>query len=70
MLYLKPPWTLIHLLKCFRKHWLAVFGLVMEKNVLFTIESLYENLCKGMNFLFCLQQCCVKVRLAGIFHGM
>ncbi|XP_039112540.1 transcriptional protein SWT1 [Hyaena hyaena] len=47
MLYLKPPWTLIHLLKCFRKHWLAVFGLVMEKNVLFTIESLYENLCKA-----------------------
>uniref|UniRef100_A0ABI7WL51 PIN domain-containing protein n=1 Tax=Felis catus TaxID=9685 RepID=A0ABI7WL51_FELCA len=47
MLYLKPPWTLIHLLQCFRKHWLAVFGLVMEKNVLLTIESLYENLCKA-----------------------
>eukprot|EP00071_Canis_lupus_P043125 XP_022276682.1 transcriptional protein SWT1 isoform X5 [Canis lupus familiaris] len=47
MLYLKPPWTLIHLLQCFRKHWLAVFGLVMEKNLLLTIESLYENLCKA-----------------------
>ncbi|XP_012584302.1 PREDICTED: transcriptional protein SWT1 [Condylura cristata] len=47
MLYLKPPWTLIHLLQCFRKHWVAVFGLVMEKNLLVTIESLYENLCKA-----------------------
>ncbi|XP_008064297.1 transcriptional protein SWT1 [Carlito syrichta] len=49
MLYLKPPWTLIHLLQCFKKHWLAVFGLVMEKNLLLTIESLYENLCKANN---------------------
>ncbi|XP_039737174.1 transcriptional protein SWT1 isoform X3 [Pteropus medius] len=49
MLYLKPPWTLMHLLQCFRKHWLAVFGLVMEKNLLLTIESLYENLCKANN---------------------
>lgn len=47
MLYLKPPWTLMHLLQCFRKHWLAVFGLVMEKSLLLTIESLYENLCKA-----------------------
>ncbi|XP_073072997.1 transcriptional protein SWT1 isoform X2 [Manis javanica] len=49
MLYLKPPWTLMHLLRCFRKHWLAVFGLVMEKNLLLTIESLNENLCKANN---------------------
>ncbi|XP_019832236.2 transcriptional protein SWT1 isoform X5 [Bos indicus] len=47
MLYVKPPWTLIHLLQCFRKHWLAVFGLVMEKNLLLTIESLYENVRKA-----------------------
>ncbi|XP_068397512.1 transcriptional protein SWT1 isoform X4 [Eschrichtius robustus] len=49
VLYLKPPWTLIHLLQCFRKHWLAVFGLVMEKNLLLTVESLYENLSKANN---------------------
>ncbi|XP_012877250.1 PREDICTED: transcriptional protein SWT1 isoform X1 [Dipodomys ordii] len=49
MLYLKPPWTLIHLLQCFKKHWLAVFGLVMEKNLLLTVESLYENLSKANN---------------------
>ncbi|XP_034866554.1 transcriptional protein SWT1 isoform X2 [Mirounga leonina] len=34
-------------MECFRKHWLAVFGLVMEKNLLLTVESLYENLCKA-----------------------
>ncbi|XP_019808286.1 transcriptional protein SWT1 isoform X4 [Tursiops truncatus] len=49
VLYLKPPWTLIHLLQCFRKHWLAVFGLVVEKNLLLTVESLYENLSKANN---------------------
>ena len=47
VLYLKPPWTLINLLQCFKKHWLAVFGLVMENNLLVTVESLYENLCKA-----------------------
>ncbi|XP_027625884.1 transcriptional protein SWT1 isoform X2 [Tupaia chinensis] len=49
MLYLKPPWTLIHLLQCFKKHWLAVFGLIVEKSLLLTIESLYKNLCKVNN---------------------
>ncbi|XP_068930522.1 transcriptional protein SWT1 isoform X2 [Petaurus breviceps papuanus] len=47
MVYFKPPWTLAHLLQCFKKHWLAVFGLVVEKNLLMTIESLYESLCKA-----------------------
>ncbi|XP_055480614.1 transcriptional protein SWT1 isoform X1 [Psammomys obesus] len=47
VLYLKPPWTLINLLQCFKKHWLAVFGLVMENKLLLTIESLYENLSKA-----------------------
>ena len=70
MLYVKPPWTLIHLLQCFRKHWLAVFGLVMEKNLLLTIESLYENVRKGMDLSFCLWKCCVKVRIVDISHGM
>ncbi|XP_045154045.1 transcriptional protein SWT1 isoform X2 [Echinops telfairi] len=47
MLYLKPPWTLVHLFQCFKKHWLAVFGLIMENNLLLIIESLYDNLCKA-----------------------
>nr|KAF6291790.1 SWT1 RNA endoribonuclease-like protein [Myotis myotis] len=47
MLYLKPPWTLMHLIQCFKKHWLAVFGLIMENNLLLTVESLYDSLCKA-----------------------
>nr|XP_044997677.1 transcriptional protein SWT1 isoform X2 [Jaculus jaculus] len=47
MLYVKPPWTVIGLLQCFKKHWLAVFGLVMEKKLLLTIDSLYENFSKA-----------------------
>ncbi|XP_043856626.1 transcriptional protein SWT1 isoform X2 [Dromiciops gliroides] len=47
MVYFKPPWTLSHLLQCFKKHWVAVFGLVIEKDLLMTIESLYESLCKA-----------------------
>ncbi|XP_038614460.1 transcriptional protein SWT1 [Tachyglossus aculeatus] len=47
VLYLKPPWTLAQLLKCFKKHWLAVFGLIMKKEFLVTIEDLYERLCKA-----------------------
>ncbi|CAH6789281.1 Swt1 [Phodopus roborovskii] len=49
VLYLKPPWTLINLLQCFKKHWLAVFGLVMENKLLLIIESLSENLSKGQD---------------------
>uniref|UniRef100_F6R9S8 Transcriptional protein SWT1 n=1 Tax=Ornithorhynchus anatinus TaxID=9258 RepID=F6R9S8_ORNAN len=47
VLYLKPPWTLAQLLNCFKKHWLAVFGLIMRKEFLVTIEDLYERLCKA-----------------------
>ncbi|XP_054976751.1 transcriptional protein SWT1 isoform X2 [Sorex araneus] len=47
VLYLKPPWTLLHLLQCFRKHWLAVFGLAVENGLLATVESLYHNLSKA-----------------------
>ncbi|XP_072504487.1 transcriptional protein SWT1 isoform X2 [Notamacropus eugenii] len=47
LVYFKPPWTLANLLQCFKKHWLAVFGLVVEKSLLMTIENLYESLCKA-----------------------
>ncbi|XP_074078325.1 transcriptional protein SWT1 isoform X1 [Macrotis lagotis] len=47
MVYVKPPWTLENLLQCFKKHWLAVFGLVTEKGLLLTIESIYECLYKA-----------------------
>uniref|UniRef100_A0A8D0GEM2 Transcriptional protein SWT1 n=1 Tax=Sphenodon punctatus TaxID=8508 RepID=A0A8D0GEM2_SPHPU len=47
VLYLKPPWTLADLLQCFKKHWMAVFGQIVSRDLLSTVESLYERLCKG-----------------------
>ncbi|EMP38797.1 Transcriptional protein SWT1 [Chelonia mydas] len=47
VLYLKPPWTLASLLQCFKKHWMAVFGYIVPRSLLATIECLHEHLCKG-----------------------
>ncbi|KAK2541391.1 Swt1 [Columba livia] len=47
ILYLKPPWTLANLLKCYKKHWMAVFGYVVPRNLLSTVECLYKHLCTG-----------------------
>ncbi|XP_061201694.1 transcriptional protein SWT1 isoform X2 [Neopsephotus bourkii] len=47
ILYLKPPWTLANLLKCYRKHWVAVFGHIVPRSLLSTIECLYGHLCTG-----------------------
>ncbi|NXD86205.1 SWT1 protein, partial [Halcyon senegalensis] len=45
ILYLKPPWTLANLLKCYKKHWMAVFGYVVPRSLLSTIECLQKHLC-------------------------
>ncbi|NXX95205.1 SWT1 protein, partial [Centropus bengalensis] len=47
IVYLKPPWTLANLLKCYRKHWVAVFGYVVPRSLLSAIECLDEHLCSG-----------------------
>ncbi|XP_033919492.1 transcriptional protein SWT1 isoform X2 [Melopsittacus undulatus] len=47
ILYLKPPWTLENLLKCYRKHWMAVFGHIVPRSLLSTVECLYRHLCTG-----------------------
>ncbi|XP_023803446.1 transcriptional protein SWT1 isoform X3 [Cyanistes caeruleus] len=44
VLYLKPPWTLANLLKCYKKHWMAVFGYVVPRSLLSTIEYLSKHL--------------------------
>ncbi|XP_017939332.1 transcriptional protein SWT1 isoform X4 [Manacus vitellinus] len=45
ILYLKPPWTLVNLLKCYKKHWMAVFGYVVPRGLLSTVECLSKHLC-------------------------
>ncbi|XP_075567062.1 transcriptional protein SWT1 [Pelecanus crispus] len=47
ILYLKPPWTLANLLKCYKKHWMAVFGYVVPRSLLSAIDCLYKHLCTG-----------------------
>ncbi|KAM6323477.1 LOW QUALITY PROTEIN: transcriptional protein SWT1-like [Aegotheles albertisi] len=47
ILYRKPPWTLANLLKCYRKHWIAVFGYIVPRSLLSTIKCLYKHLCIG-----------------------
>ncbi|XP_074858343.1 transcriptional protein SWT1 [Carettochelys insculpta] len=47
VVYLKPPWTLANLLQCFKKHWIAVFGSIVPRSLLSTIECLQEHLGKG-----------------------
>ncbi|KAM6327095.1 transcriptional protein SWT1 isoform 2-T3 [Podargus strigoides] len=47
ILYLKPPWTLVNLLKCYRKHWLAVFGYIVPRSLHSTILCLYKHFSTG-----------------------
>nr|XP_014344642.1 PREDICTED: transcriptional protein SWT1 isoform X2 [Latimeria chalumnae] len=47
MLYMKPPWSLADILQCFKKHWYAVFGQIVQRSLLKSIEVLYDNLYKG-----------------------
>nr|XP_034977224.1 transcriptional protein SWT1 isoform X1 [Zootoca vivipara]XP_034977225.1 transcriptional protein SWT1 isoform X1 [Zootoca vivipara]XP_034977226.1 transcriptional protein SWT1 isoform X1 [Zootoca vivipara]XP_034977227.1 transcriptional protein SWT1 isoform X1 [Zootoca vivipara] len=46
MVYHHPPWTLTKVLECYKRHWMAVFGMVISRNFLSTIEYLHEHLCK------------------------
>ncbi|XP_053098599.1 transcriptional protein SWT1 isoform X4 [Hemicordylus capensis] len=45
VVYRKPPWTLTDLLVCYKKHWMAVFGQIIPRSFLSTIEYLYKELC-------------------------
>ncbi|XP_026884186.2 transcriptional protein SWT1 [Electrophorus electricus] len=48
IVYLKPPWTLQAVLQCFRKHWIAVFGNIIKRNLLSCVEMLSTSLCSGV----------------------
>lgn len=45
IVYVKPPWSLEGLLKCFKKHWIAVFGLIINRSLLSCVEMLSDCLC-------------------------
>ncbi|NWR37049.1 SWT1 protein, partial [Tachuris rubrigastra] len=50
ILFLKPPWTLVNLLKCYKKHWMSVFGYVVPRSLLSAVECLYKHLCADKPF--------------------
>ncbi|XP_077076654.1 transcriptional protein SWT1 isoform X1 [Siphateles boraxobius] len=45
IVYVKPPWSLDGLLKCFKKHWIAVFGSIIKRSLLSSVEMLSDCLC-------------------------
>ncbi|XP_062990842.1 transcriptional protein SWT1 isoform X2 [Elgaria multicarinata webbii] len=47
VVYHKPPWTLAKVLECYKKHWMAVFGMIISRSFFSTIEYLYAHLCKA-----------------------
>ncbi|TRZ02410.1 hypothetical protein DNTS_034466 [Danionella cerebrum] len=49
IVYVKPPWTLEGVLKCFKKHWIAVFGMIIKRSLLSCVEMLSDWLCSGQS---------------------
>ncbi|KAM3619962.1 uncharacterized protein V6R79_016383 [Siganus canaliculatus] len=47
VVYLKPPWTLLDLLHCLKKHWIAVFGHVVPRSKLQTVLNLLTFFTSG-----------------------
>ncbi|XP_029939585.1 transcriptional protein SWT1 [Salarias fasciatus] len=43
----KPPWTLLDVLKCFRKHWIAVFRYLLPESSLQTVVNLINFFSSG-----------------------
>lgn len=48
IVYVKPPWSLDGVLKCFKKHWIAVFGIIIKRSLLSCVEMLSDFLCSSM----------------------
>ncbi|XP_069794257.1 transcriptional protein SWT1 isoform X11 [Narcine bancroftii] len=44
ILFLKPPWSLKDILACMKKHWIAVFGLIVERNLQSSVNILSDSL--------------------------
>ncbi|XP_070532779.1 transcriptional protein SWT1-like [Ptychodera flava] len=40
IIFVKPPWTLNDILQCYNKHWMAVFGMILKRDVKVPLENL------------------------------
>ncbi|XP_067894171.1 transcriptional protein SWT1 [Heterodontus francisci] len=43
ILFVKPPWSLEDILLCMKKHWIAVFGLIVKRNLQSSVEILSDH---------------------------
>ncbi|XP_061739558.1 transcriptional protein SWT1 isoform X1 [Nerophis ophidion] len=49
IVYLKPPWTFLDVLHCFKKHWRAVFGFIVPRPMLQTVLNLIDFFKRGQS---------------------
>ncbi|XP_054645940.1 transcriptional protein SWT1 isoform X2 [Dunckerocampus dactyliophorus] len=49
IVYLKPPWTFLDVLHCFKKHWRAVFGFIVPRPKLQTVLNLIDFFKRGQS---------------------
>lgn len=47
ILIVKPPWSLEDILQCMKKHWMAVFGFIVKRNLQSSVRSLSDYLQVG-----------------------
>ncbi|XP_065811647.1 transcriptional protein SWT1 isoform X1 [Labrus bergylta] len=48
IVYVKPPWTLQDVLLCLKKHWIAVFGQIVSRRLLQTVQNLINFFKSGI----------------------
>ncbi|XP_052221758.1 uncharacterized protein LOC127838207 [Dreissena polymorpha] len=42
IVFRKPPWSLKDILECWKKHWIAVFGMIFPRRLIHNVESLLD----------------------------
>ncbi|XP_077441023.1 transcriptional protein SWT1 [Vanacampus margaritifer] len=42
IIYIKPPWNLLEILQCMKKHWIAVFGFIVPRSLQQTVLNLID----------------------------
>ncbi|KAL5011604.1 hypothetical protein ScPMuIL_010155 [Solemya velum] len=47
MVLRKPPWTVKDILDCFKKHWIAVFGMIYNRKLSQNVDNLVQHFSPG-----------------------
>ncbi|KAI8518749.1 RNA endoribonuclease [Branchiostoma belcheri] len=56
IVFRKPPWSLQDLLQCFDKHWIAVFGMFLHRDVKEHLDNLLKHFTRGRSYGVDLQE--------------